>query len=50
MNGDIVEKIAKKASKLPFEAQIRTLDYVESLEREEALCKKPFSQHIGSVG
>ena len=49
MNGDIVEKIAKKASKLPFEAQIRTLDYVESLEREEALCKKPFRSILGAL-
>jgi len=47
MSSDLVEKIAKKASKLPFEAQQRTLDYVESLEREDALSKKPFRSVLG---
>ena len=42
MNTQLVEKIAKKASNLPVEAQRKALEYVESLEREETLEKKPF--------
>jgi hypothetical protein len=42
MNTDLVEKIAKKASNLPVEAQQRALEFVESLEREKTVGKKPF--------
>ena len=42
MKTDLVEKIAKKASNLPVEAQRKALEYVESLEREKASEKKPF--------
>ena len=42
MDTDLVEKIAKKVSNLPVEAQRKALEYVESLEREETLEKKPF--------
>ncbi len=47
MNTDLVEKIAKKASNLPVEAQQRALEYVESLEREEPSGKKPFRTVLG---
>ena len=42
MKTDLVEKIAKKASSLPVEAQRKALEYVESLEQEEASERKPF--------
>ena len=42
MKTDLVEKIAKKASSLPVEAQQKALEYVESLEQEEMSKKKPF--------
>jgi len=47
MSSELVEKIAKKASNLPVEAQRRALDYVESLEREESLSRKPFRSVLG---
>ena len=42
MKTDLVEKIAKKASSLPVEAQRKALEYVESLERETTSGRKPF--------
>lgn len=42
MSSNIVEKIAEKASNLSVEAQLKALEYVESLEREAGLEKKPF--------
>ena len=42
MNTELVEKIAKKASSLPVDAQRKALEYVELLEREEVSEKKPF--------
>jgi hypothetical protein len=42
MSTDLVDKIAKKASSLPVEAQRKALEYVELLEREETTEKKPF--------
>ncbi len=47
MNTDVVEKIAKKASNLPVEAQRKALEYVESLEREETAERKPFRSVLG---
>ena len=47
MKTDLIEKIAKKASNLPVEAQRKTLEYVESLEWEETADKKPFSSVLG---
>ena len=47
MDTDLVEKIAKKASNLPVEAQQKALDYLESLEREETSEKKPFRSVLG---
>ena len=47
MKTDIVEKIAEKASNLPVEAQRKALEYVESLEQEVSLGKKPFRSVLG---
>ncbi|MCI0485294.1 MAG: hypothetical protein L0229_01710 [Blastocatellia bacterium] len=47
MKSDLVEKIAKKASSLPVEAQRKALEYVESLEREETSGRKPFRSVLG---
>jgi hypothetical protein len=47
VNSEVVEKIVKKASKLPLDAQRNLLSYVESLEREEALSRKPFRSVLG---
>jgi hypothetical protein len=47
MSTDLVNKIAKKASSLPAEAQRKALEYVESLERKEAARKKPFRSVLG---
>jgi hypothetical protein len=47
MNTDIVEKIAKKASSLPVESQLKVLEYVESLERQEVLGRKRFRSVTG---
>jgi len=47
MNPDLVDKIAKKASSLPFEAQRKALEYIELLEREEMSEKKPFRSVLG---
>jgi hypothetical protein len=42
MSSNLAEKIAEKASHLPVEAQRKALEYVEALEREVTLEKKPF--------
>jgi hypothetical protein len=47
MSTDLVEKIAKKASGLPVESQRKALEYVESLEREKTIEKKPFRSILG---
>jgi hypothetical protein len=47
MSTDLVEKIAKKASTLPVEAQRKALEYVEALEQEERSGKKPFRSVMG---
>jgi hypothetical protein len=47
MNTDLVEKIAKKASALPLEAQQKALEYVESLEQEGTAGRKPFRSVLG---
>ena len=49
MNTDLIEKIAKKASTLPVEAQRKALEYVESLEREETADKKSFRSVLGML-
>lgn len=47
MNTDLVEKIARKASNPPVEAQLKALEYVELLEREAMSEKKPFRSVLG---
>jgi hypothetical protein len=42
MDTDLVDRIAKKASNLPVEAQQKALEFVESLEPEKTAGKKPF--------